>query len=113
MQQLNILDAIDRASSRRDLGMERVAAKAERQVSGWQEAALDRLRLYLIRMQDREFLAEEFVRFATERGLPPPHDARAYGSVMQAAARKRLVVKVGYRLALSSNMSPKCLWRAA
>lgn len=111
MLQLNILDAIDRASSRRDLGIERVAAKAERRVSGWQEAAVDRLRLYLIAVQGREFLAEDFVAFATSRGLPAPHDARAYGSVMQAAARKRLVVKVGYRLALSSNMSPKCLWK--
>jgi hypothetical protein len=109
--QLDILAAIDRATTRRDLGIERSGGKAERTAPGWQGRALAHLAEYIQTQHGAEFLTEDFVRAAGARGLEAPPDARAYGSVMRAARLRGLIVKTGYRLALSSNMSPKCLWK--
>lgn len=103
---------IDRAAIARDLGILRSGTRAERIIPGWQAKALYCLERYLTQLPARhEFLAEEFVSYATIAGLETPPDGRAYGTVMQQAARKGLILKVGYRVALSSNLSPKTLWR--
>lgn len=109
-EQLNILDAIDRARGRAQLGIER---SARRSGNDWQEAALDRLRFYL-QTNGEPFLAEHFIKIAMERKCPPlsaPPDARAFGAVMQTAFRKKIIRKVGYAPANSSNRSPKTLWQ--
>jgi hypothetical protein len=104
--------AIDQAAIARDLGIMRSGSKADRVVPGWQGKALYCLERYLSQLPPRhEFLAEEFVHYASMAGLEDPPDGRAYGSVMQQAARKGLILKVGYRVALSSNLSPKTLWQ--
>lgn len=123
MEQLDILAAIDRAAGRKNLGIERSSARAERTSPGWQGRALEHLTNFIEcrrRLASHtgescalEFLAEEFVRYSEAQGLASPPDGRAYGAVMQSACRRGLIAKAGYRLALSSNMSPKCLWKAA
>lgn len=96
----------------RDLGILRSGSKADRAVPGWQAKALYCLERYLTQVPaGHEFLAEEFVKYASAAGLEAPPDGRAYGTVMQQAARKGLIGKWGYKLALTSNMTPKCLWR--
>jgi hypothetical protein len=77
----------------------------------WQEAAYDRLRIFLILIAGAPFLSETFVLHAEAHGLAPPKDARAYGAIIRRAARRGQIVKVGYAPAASSNLSPKCLWR--
>jgi hypothetical protein len=110
--ELPLTPAADRARLARDLGIERSGSRAERQVPGWQGKAIYCLERYLSQVPiSHEFLAEEFVKYATAAGLEEPPDGRAYGSVMQQAARRGLIVKVGYRVALSSNLSPKTLWQ--
>ncbi len=102
---------IDQAALARDLGILRSGSKADRVVPGWQGKAIYCLERYLSQVPvSHEFLAEEFVKYATAAGLEEPPDGRAYGSVMQSAARRGLILKVGYRVALSSNLSPKTLW---
>lgn len=108
---LPLAPAADRAALARDLGILRSGSRAEREVPGWQAKAIYCLERYLTQVPlAHEFLAEEFVKYATAAGLEEPPDGRAYGSVMQSAARRGLIVKVGYRVALSSNLSPKTLW---
>jgi hypothetical protein len=42
-----------------------------------------------------------------------PTDQRAWGGVVQRAARLHLITRVGYAPAKSSNGSPKPVWRVA
>lgn len=126
-EQFSIIDAINRettrelnrvlgdsvhvdrtaAAARRDLGIERAARKSG---EDWQQAALDRLRMYL-RAWELPFLTEDFSHWALANDFRPPHDGRAWGAVMQTAARRKLIRKVGYRAAKTSNLSPKVLWQ--
>ena len=101
--------ALDLSASRRDLGIERSAARAG---EAWQRQARGYLLEWLSSPRP-DWLTEEFREWATARGLDSPPDGRAFGKVMQSAKRERLVVAVGYAPACSSNGSAKVLWRAA
>jgi hypothetical protein len=52
------------------------------------------------------------VEWCRKEGVPQPPDGRAWGSVISSARRLEIIQKVGTRLAATSNLSPKCLWRA-
>lgn len=108
MEQLTIEDAI----ARRDLGIERSADHAERVADGWKARARGYL-LEFLATNPGEFLGEQMREFAELRGMDFPPDGRAWGAVLQSAARAGLIVKRGYAPARSSNLSPKVLWRAA
>lgn len=108
IQQLTIDDAI----ARRDLGIERAVDHAERVSEGWQARARGYLLEYLSR-NPGDFLGEQMREFAEGKGMDAPPDGRAWGAVLQSAARAGLIRKVGYAPARSSNLSPKVLWRAA
>lgn len=109
--QLNILEAIDRARERAEVGIDRVGRKADWLQDGWRASAYDWLRRWLLVKNGKLFLTEDFVQFAESQGLAKPHDGRAYGAVIQRAARYGLIRKMGYAPANSSNCSPKCLWQ--
>lgn len=103
--QLTIEDAI----ARRDDGISRAAQHAGNR---WQRLARGYLLEYLA-LTCTTFLAEQFRDFAERRGIEAPPDKRAWGAVLQSAARERLIAKAGCAPALSSNLSPKVLWRPA
>jgi hypothetical protein len=109
-EQLNILEAIERARARGAIGIERVTRKAHKLDPDWCSSAIDWLRRYLLSV-DGEFLTEEFSDWAVKRGCHAPHDGRAWGGIMRKAVILQIVVRVGYRPSPKSNMSPKCLWR--
>lgn len=96
---------------RRD-GVKTAAEHAERELKGWQQQALEHLKKYLAGRKGAPFLAEDFVRWVQFRIQDPP-DPRAYGGVMKTAAAAKLIRKVGYAPAGSSNGSPKVQWQAA
>jgi hypothetical protein len=78
----------------------------------WHRAADKLLDEYLVATRCQEnFLAEQFVAWAASRIEAPP-DPRAWGPVIQRAAHKKKIIRVGYAPATTSNGSPKCLWRA-
>lgn len=105
MEQLSI----DLARARRDDGIQRSGDHAG---DRWRKLARGYLLEYLA--QHREpFLTENVREFSELRGLEDPPDGRAWGVVIRNAARERVIVKVGYAAARSSNLSPKCQWRAA
>lgn len=85
---------------------------------GWNDRAIDLLRDYVRELGcdekgPRRFLTENFVTWLGDRRERCPQEGRAFGAVMQRAAREGIVVKAGFGYATSSNGSPKILWRAA
>lgn len=100
---------IDFARARRDDGIQRSGDHAG---DRWKRSARGYL-LEFLTVRPSPFLAEDVREFAEVRGLEAPPDGRAWGAVMRAAARDRLIDKVGYAPARSSNLSPKVQWRRA
>lgn len=103
MEQLTIEDAI----ARRDDGIARAIEHAGQR---WKRLARGYVLEYLA-AQSESFLAEDARAFAERLGFEAPPDGRAWGAVIQGAAREGLIAKVGYAPAKSSNLSPKVLWR--
>lgn len=103
MQQLDLVDAC----LRRETGIARVALAAG---SEWIEAAAAHLRDYARRTYGQPFLIEDAAQ--VYRGAAPPN-AKSWGPAALAAARRGWIRKAGYAPARSSNLSPKCTWRAA
>jgi hypothetical protein len=101
--------SIDFARARRDDGIQRAGDHAG---DRWRRGARGYLLEYLA-THAGPFMAEDVRELADARGFEAPPDGRAWGQVFQAAARERLIVKVGYAPAKSSNLSPKVQWRAA
>ena len=98
------------ARQARDAGMARAAEHAERVDPDWPVRALVFVRFYAA--THAEFLTEDVVAAYLAAGHPPPPDGRAWGPVMQAAARREIIERCGYDAARTSNLSPKVLWRA-
>lgn len=101
--------SIDFARARRDDGITRSGDHAG---DTWKRGARGYLLEYLA-THAGPFMAEDVREFAESRGFQAPPDGRAWGSVMQSAARAELIRKVGYAPARSSNLSPKVQWRVA
>lgn len=103
--------SIDFARARRDHGIQQAGDHAG---ARWRSQARGYLLEFLSLIATPEgFLAENVRDYAERHGIDAPPDGRAWGVVFQNAARDRLIVKMGYAPAKSSNLSPKVLWRAA
>ncbi len=81
----------------------------------WQNAVLPFLQSYAKKAKKSgiTFLSEDFVHAARVAGLPQPRDCRNYGAVIRQAAAAKIIRKVGYKPARTSNSNPKTLWEAA
>jgi hypothetical protein len=98
------------AAARRDDGMQRAVEHADAVDLFWSERAYGHVMDFC--RTKITFLTEDARAFAEGRGLQAPPDGRAWGAVMQRAARNGLMKKAGYAPAKSSNLSPKVLWEA-
>ncbi len=58
-----------------------------------------------------EHLAEEIRAFAQLRGVPAIKDSRAWGPILKKAEKNEVIEHAGYAPTVSSNGSPKVLWR--
>ena len=109
------LDSDAVARVRRDDGMKRAVDHADRVSHAWSVLAYQTLIDYLNYRNntgtDAGFLAEDFTGYALARRVPKPPDNRAFGAIIQRAARAGLIVKAGYRE--DRYCSPKTLWRRA
>jgi hypothetical protein len=99
------------AIERRDIGIHRAVEKAESDDSGWSWRAYYAVLKFLV-VNKTPFLTEDVREWAESNGhIPVPKNGKAWGAVMQRAARRGVIKKVGYDLAKSSNLSPKVLWQ--
>lgn len=97
------------ARARRDIGIERAARHATRIDPEWLEKAFAFVRQYA-ENHDR-FLTED-IRAASRGVVPVTENEKAWGAVMQRAARAGVLAPAGYAPAKTSNCSPKVLWRS-
>ena len=102
------MNQLSLALARRDLGIQR---SGDRAGEAWRKGARGYLLEYLA-THTGPFLAEDVREFAEGKGFDLPPDGRAWGVVFQSAAREKLIRKVGYAPAKSSNLAPKCQWTA-
>lgn len=109
-RQGDLFDAL--ARTRRDLGIERAGNRVDREHDDWRERAAALLRDYALQVR-QPFLIEDASVYAYACGLPVPREPRAWGSAVQTAKRRGYIVGAGYAPSKSSNLSPKCTWRAA
>jgi hypothetical protein len=101
------------AEIRRDAGIARAAARADRECPKWTDTAYQFLVAYCrIYGPGHELHCEAMRELAVKHGaIPEPPDGRAWGHVFRRAARAGLIRKTGrYVLAKSSNLSPKPIW---
>jgi hypothetical protein len=99
---------LDFVKTRRDDG---IARAAEHSGVLWQDMALDAVRQYAA--SHEQFLTEDARIDARQSlALPEPTDGRAWGAVMQRARREKIIERIGYKPAKSSNLSPKPLWKS-
>ena len=101
--------AMDVVRARRDKGIDRAGEHAG---DVWKRRARGYL-LEFLATNPGPFLGEQLRWFAEDRGLPYPPDGRAWGGILKSAAHDKLIRKVGYAPAKSSNLSPKVQWVAS
>lgn len=104
----------DDAALKRDTGMALAEDKANREKQDWSGDALFALEKYCVAHPDDKFLAEDVRAWGEAlEFVSAPANSRAWGAVFRRAASIGIIRKVGYGPAASSNLSPKCLWKAA
>lgn len=78
----------------------------------WRDAATLALQKFLMQLPPGKQFMTEDLREQVEPIIGLPHDGRAWGHIIQSAARAGWIRRVGYAPARSSNLSPKPLWEA-
>lgn len=100
------------AKAARDKGHAAGDACARKAGSEWVENAITSVRWYAGFTWPKDFTMEELRTSLIFLDAPP--DARAWGSVTRQAVARGIIVRTGgYRAAVSSNGSPKPLYRKA
>lgn len=99
------------AEARRDAG---IARSSDNAGAEWRERAIGYVREWVARGNRGAFLCEDVRSFAESRGFEAPPTKKAWGAVVQRAARENIIRRAPcqYLLANSSNRSPKCAWEA-
>lgn len=87
-------------------GMRAAEDAANRAVEGWSETALEAVKEVGARLG--RFTVEELRNASV---LEAPTDQRAWGGVIQRAARLGIIVRDGYSTSKTSNGAPVYVWR--
>lgn len=93
------------ASERMHQGMRSASAG---EGAEWPQAAMRLIRTFTQMIPGQTFLVEQLNQWA---GSERPGNGKAWGPIIQKAARMGIIERAGYAPALTSNNSPKCLWR--
>lgn len=96
-----------------ELGAERAADRADREIGDWSERAWAFFTEYARSMarSGKTFMAED-VRAAASGTVPEPPDGRAWGVVILKASKRRLIRRTGFAPMKSANChaNPKSVW---
>lgn len=96
----------------RDEGMARATEHAERVIPGWRTSALEWV--MEIARHHGYLTSETVMDAAYARGLSPPPEPRAWGTVMTGAARAGWIVRDGYETSKhpQAHCRPITRWRS-
>jgi hypothetical protein len=97
------------AREKAEQGMRRTLSAAERRTPGWGDIAYEFLRDYA-KVNER-FTGWMVVRSAAER-IPEPPNPKAWGSVIQKAARAGVIRKVGTTPDVHRHGNPIPVWES-
>ena len=100
---------LTQAKKRGLIAAQACADAAERRNPGWVAEAYSAFVAYAKTAGAVRAFTTEDVRTATN--VPPAPDARAWGSIAQRLKREGKIVACGFRGVVSSNGSPKVLWK--
>ncbi|WP_066807163.1 hypothetical protein [Sphingomonas asaccharolytica] len=94
------------------IGIKQAVDHADRVDPGWSDRAFEMLEGYAL--THFEFMTEEVRVWATEAGLPPPPDGRAWGAVTLRAAKAKLIVVSRYQNTRvpPAHAAPRAVWRS-
>lgn len=80
----------------RDIGIQKAVEHADAVCDKWSDKAYEVLKKYLARFESgHHFMGEQVRLFADTEGLPKPLSLRAWGGVMQRAAKEGLIKQNG------------------
>jgi hypothetical protein len=94
-----------------ELGAERAADRADRELGDWSEQAWAFFEAFARRRQGRSFMAED-VRAAAQGVVPVPPDGRAWGAILLRASKRKLIRRTGFAPMKAANChaNPKSVW---
>ena len=88
-----------------------VSSNAEEHAPGWNEAASEFLRGFVVAHE--QFVAHDVCEASKKAGVQQPHDDRAWGSIFRAAERDGLIEKAGMGRNPKRHASVCILWKRA
>ncbi len=104
--------AFDLAKNRRERGIVSSILHADDTAKDWADRAFGHLCMFA-GSQSQPWTVEQFREYAAEHGLDMPEELRAFGGVTLRALHRKIITRVGYAPAHSSNGSPKPLYLRA
>lgn len=107
------INFIDQAEINKNDGMLRSSLNADSKIPGWNECAFEALRQFLNSINDNTFMAEDIRAWASTWGLDNPPSKRAWGAVINRAAKEKLIVFCGYSKTSNptAHATPAGLWK--
>lgn len=105
--------AIDFARAERNEAMQRAVDAADGRVPKWSEVAYQFVRLYAQQHRGERFIGRDITQAAKAYGLESPASEKAWGAVLQRAARERVIERVGYAQDPNRHASPVPQWVSA
>lgn len=105
-----VLDPQRQAKRDAQAGIDRAAAAADRHVDGWTARAYEFVCKFAEQNRGREFIGAEIVKASLQTDIPQPPNMKAWGAPLQRAARRGVIVKVGYAEDPDRHGAPVPLW---
>ena len=93
-------------------GIDQAAEAAERHTPGWQDRALTFVREYAAANQGRFYIGHDIVQASKVTPLPQPMNDKAWGKVIQRAARLGVIVKDGFAEDQNRHGNPVPRWKS-
>jgi hypothetical protein len=90
----------------KELGIIRSETKQEQLEPGWQDLAIEKLKIYI--QSTNQFITEDFRLWAEQNGLSQPPEPRAYGALILKAIKLGLIRWSGHYQEMKNPKSHNC-----
>lgn len=103
---------LDEAMARADDGMRRSLENAESEIAGWGDLAFRYIEFFCSTRKGKRFIGRDVVIASKDYGLIQAPNDKAWGAVIQRAAKYKLIVRVGTTKDANRHGNPIPLWEA-